>query len=534
MNIALIQFVKSAIIIAAIGLLYLFRLADRHQDKKTLPWLQAVLAVLAVVSVFAYFDFGQYPKFSQFLNPHDFFHYYLGSKYSREVGYLDLYPAVIVADAEDNNGTPRHRNLRRMEDYRFVPVNQVMARKDQYRNLFSEERWQAFKRDVRAFRSMMSESRWHGVSVDKGYNATPVWNMVARMFSSLVPSKHLTVLMCLDLLLLAIMFALIGWSFGLRTMLFAIVFFGTLFPMAYTHIRGAFLRLDWATMLVMAVCLIKKERYKTAGVLAAYAGVARIFPAVFVFGLGARFALDTVRKQRLERRYLEFFIAFAVMAGLMLGATLLTDGAAYWKEFFAKIRLHDHDLSPIRVGFKYIFMGAYRNTLGSWAPFEQQKQFFFGQHQMLWWSIQAVVLGASFFLVQKLEDYESIAYGYVVAFFLFAPTFYYHVMLIVPVLLFLPKIDKPVRAFGMAYLFGLSAVFFGLNQIWKLDLAFSYTMACFLMGLSLYIMAAAFATAPEKAGTIVEGEAGPTPPRPARGKRKEPKKKRMHREVTRN
>lgn len=486
-TLAKLQMAKTLIIAAAVVLLFAFRL--REQDKAWRPWLNGCLVALAALSTLAYFDFGQYPKFGRFLNPHDFFHYYLGSKYSPELGYLNLYPAVLVADAENNGGKSTHAKLRSMETYRFVPARQILAQKDKYKGLFTTERWNAFRADVRTFQGMLGPQRWGAVLVDKGYNATPIWNMVARLFSSITPAKHLEPLMMLDMVLLLLMFGLIYWAFGIRTLLFSIVFFGTLFPMAYTHIRGAFLRLDWVTLLVMGIALIKKERYKTAGVCMAYAGAARIFPTVFVFGLGAKFLLDTIRKRALDRRYGAFFAAFASSAALLFGLSVLTDGGlGPWREFLAKIHLHDNDLSPIRVGFRYVFLWTNTNAVGQWGAFETAKMQFWQSHQVLWWVIQGVVLLFSFGIVQRLEDCEAVAYGYALAYFLFAPTFYYHVMLVVALFLFLPKAASWPHLFGVVWLFLLSAILFLLNRRWALDLELSFSMSILLLLTSLYMM----------------------------------------------
>ena len=37
--------------------------------------------------------------------------------------------------------------------------------------------------------------------------------------------------------------------------------------MSFVHIKGAFMRLDWVTLLVIAACLIHAKWYKTAGAL---------------------------------------------------------------------------------------------------------------------------------------------------------------------------------------------------------------------------------------------------------------------------
>ncbi|HEO70368.1 MAG TPA: hypothetical protein ENN80_03830, partial [Candidatus Hydrogenedentes bacterium] len=202
---------KILIIQAAIGVFLFDRVCVRNDIRKPRPWLAALLVALAALSVYAYFDFGVYPKFGQFMNPHDFYHYYMGAKYSPEVGYLNLYNGTIVADAENHGGRPQAPQVRRMEDYRFESAAQVMRRRDQYRALFSDERWEEFRKDCNYFEQLLGPGRWRSTVKDKGYNATPVWNMTARLITRFVPTDRppgVGSLVALDLLLLLVMFVL--------------------------------------------------------------------------------------------------------------------------------------------------------------------------------------------------------------------------------------------------------------------------------------------------------------------------------------
>ena len=512
---------------AAVGLFLFYRIYDRHAIERGRRWLAGVLVVLAAAAVYAYFDFGVYGKFGHFMNPHDFYHYYLGSKYAPEVGYLNLYNCTVAADAELTNGAPPQKSVRSMETYQFVPVKRVLAKRQEYRSLFSDARWEAFKHDVSYFKTRLGPNRWPPVVRDKGYNATPVWNMVAGLFSNHIPtdsSLGMWFLVSLDLILLTVMFALVGWAFGSRATLFSVVFFGTVFMMAYTHIRGAFLRLDWLAMLVMAVCFVKRERYKTAGALMAYAGLARVFPLIFVFGLGVKFVVDVFRTRRLKRRYVEFFSAFGLTLVVLAAASVFYDGGiGRWHIFLTKIRLHDADLSPIRVGFKYVFLMTSHNPFGTWAAFEKQKLQSFEGYKAVWWAIQFLVLGASAYLVRKLEDYETIPFGYVPAFFLTAPTFYYQVMILVSLFLFLPKPERLVRALGVAYLFALSCVMLVLAMFLPLDLTLSFSLSCLLLLLTGYMMVTAWLTPAAKApgGSPVPQDRAPEPRKgPKHGKKR--------------
>ncbi|HIJ74264.1 MAG TPA: hypothetical protein HPP83_09205 [Candidatus Hydrogenedentes bacterium] len=502
-------FITALLAEAAVAMLFFCRLIDQHPTPTRRKWLSGLLAVLALASIAAYFDFGMYPKFGSFMNSHDFFHYYLGAKYSKEVGYYDLYPAVIVADTE-NNVEPSHTSYRRMTDYGFDSARNVRqnGRTRVYKQAFTEARWDEFRKDVTYFQKLLGK-RWPEVVKDKGYNATPVWNMVAGAMANRIPTDGrlgLRPLVYLDLALLATTFVVVYRAFGLRTCMLAVTFFGTCFPMSFTHIRGAFLRLDWVTLLVIALCLIKRARYKTAGALMAYAGMARIFPVVFVFGLGAKWLWETVVRRRFRREYLEFFLVFAAGSLALVGLSLyVADGTAQWRDFFKKIALHNNDLSPHRIGFKYIFLMTYENAVGGWRAFEAQKMQMFSDLRALWWFIQAVVCLVSIRLVKDLEDYETVAYGYVLAFFLFAPTFYYHVMLLLPLFLFLPKLDRLPRTIGASAMFILSIVVYGLLTGFRLEsLTLSFIVSCILLGLVLYIMTLAFFTKPCVESALLE------------------------------
>ena len=186
---------KILIIQAAIGVFLFDRVCVRNDIRKPRPWLAALLVALAALSVYAYFDFGVYPKFGQFMNPHDFYHYYMGAKYSPEVGYLNLYNGTIVADAENHGGRPQAPQVRRMEDYRFESAAQVMRRRDQYRALFSDERWEEFRKDCNYFEQLLGPGRWRSTVMSP--EGKSCWRRIApqsRSYNggcaSVIPARH--------------------------------------------------------------------------------------------------------------------------------------------------------------------------------------------------------------------------------------------------------------------------------------------------------------------------------------------------------
>jgi len=495
----------------AIGLVYRYSSIDRDGPRGDPFRTNYLLVSLVAVSASLHFQFAVTLPPAALVHSHDIFHYYMGSKYSPEVGYLDLYNCAVVADQETSDGDVPRYGVRRMDDYEFSDSRQVLADAARYRALFTDERWEEFRSDIAAFRaSMESEERFRAVFKDNGYNATPVWNRVAHWISNRVSVQGrmgLPLLASLDAALLVLMFVVVGRTFGWRTSAIAAIFVGTMFPMAAGTIRGAFLRLDWLSLLVMLTCALKVKRYKTAGALAAYAGMARIFPLVFVFGLGAKWVWDLARSRTLNRRYLEFFVVFALVVVALFALSIVADGGTdTWHAFWTKIQFHDTNMSGLRAGFKPLLLASAATVIADWPSHPTARALRFDEVRTAWWAVLALVSAGCFVGARRLEDYETVSLGYVLVFFLAAPTYYYHVMLVSVALLFLPKLAERPRAHGMALLFGTSIAglfLWGLDNLgpitegrqwarydYGLVLAFSgmlLVVALYVLGLSLGI-----------------------------------------------
>ena len=305
--------------------------------------------------------------------------------------------------------------------------------------------------------------------------------------------------------------------------------------------------------------MIKKNRYTLGGFFTAYAVCTRVFPAVFLFGLGAKLLWELLRvsgavwdrirarfggarwvllagaialgicaalpaayllRERLqemldwnelgipalwaalaplgaagallalaglwglaasliERRYLYYFASFAVTVCVLFGVSVgYCGGLDLWKEYKAKIGRHNQDISPWRVGFKYLYIARFerppdlREAAGEILsgtkkaiaeavaegknprfanalkePFSKLKTHtnssFYRTSPKLWWSIQAFVLLCAVFAVRGLKDHLAFVFGFIPCFFLVAPTYYYYIMILVPFLFFASQMDRP-------------------------------------------------------------------------------------------
>ena len=144
----------------------------------------------------------------------------------------------------------------------------------------------------------------------------------------------------------------------------------------------------------------------------------------------------------------------------------------------SKIQVHNDDISTTRVGFKYLFLANEQTAAQKAHAFEAQ--------QAEWWAIQALVLVLTFFACRRLRDYEALALGFVPLFFLTAPTFYYYVLLIVPLLFFLPRLELPSRLAGVMALFGFSIIGYVLHQFYGLGFTLSFHLSSMLFGIAVY------------------------------------------------
>lgn len=598
--------------------------------------LTALLIPLAALAVGNYTDFGKF-RYGSYFNAYEFYHYYIGTKYAPEVGYSHMYNASLVAD--DETGA-RHKTgkqtIRDLSDGKHKNKDIFLKKSEEYKALFTPARWQEFLKDIRFFKAELTAGRWNGMLSDKGYNGTPFWTMwVGGLLSENVDTgnrKGMLALALLDPLLITIAALCVWRAFGFRALLIMLIVIGTSYVMKYSHMKGAYLRTDFAMSLVIAVCMLKLNHYRTAGALMMYAAMSRVFPAVFFFAAGVKLVQSVVLHWRPSLRRLgwgcvlfvlltavfavglhtgapdgwmlnlaklvpwklvplldtlssdaalvfafELVASFAVAAGLtalflfneapkcrpyvrlfssalavlvLFSAAVLADprtGVPYVEDFSKKIGRHLSDLSPWRVGYKYLFINspAIRNerlkvakaeappveavapvqshdeqgdaedepqpvvapvvapkeetglqlgrvftetyldmrfaaakswneTLeknkGEWTlatalsvPGGFCKSFFktyvagmrgslYDTHKLEWQLTMILVLLVSFVAILGLKDHEALAWSFVPTFFLVAPTYYYYIMLAVPLLFFTSALDRPSRLIGAVML----------------------------------------------------------------------------------
>jgi hypothetical protein len=125
-----------------------------------------VAIVLSVLAFGVYYDFGN-PKvrYPEYYHRHEFFHYYLGSKYYEELGYKSIYECTAAAETDLGRGAQvMRRELRDLRVNLIKPVtaSDVQQHIQECRQAFAPnpQRWEAFKKDVDWFYESSRGSYW--------------------------------------------------------------------------------------------------------------------------------------------------------------------------------------------------------------------------------------------------------------------------------------------------------------------------------------------------------------------------------------
>jgi hypothetical protein len=327
------------LLLAALGFALLqwgWRLRREGRPEAHARLRDRLLAALGIVAALSYVNLGFF-HFGAFIHDHEWTHYYLGAKYTKELSYDRLYECLSTADAED--GLRRRVELRKIMNLRtnvLERTDDVLAHPERCKRHFTAARWQDFKRDAAFFRARQSPRRWDDVQIDHGYNATPVWTAAGTALANLGPASdaQLYTLALLDPAYLIALIALVGWAFGWRVLAVALLVFATNFPSRFYWTGGSFLRWDWLFHTVAAICLLKKGRPALAGAALAYATLLRVFPLFVFVGPALALGWHLQRHGRLDRPLVRFFAAAAATGAVLVLLSLpLTGGVPAYRAF---------------------------------------------------------------------------------------------------------------------------------------------------------------------------------------------------------
>lgn len=421
----------------------------------------AVLVVLAIASSVVYLRFGRLHKSDAFPYRYhylDVYHYTLGSKYFKELGYFHDYDAVYVAlweieeakvidtpvetihKVRDLEHPERTRDLARL---RTVDGEAVKAR-------FTPARWAAFRGDVQAFLSFKGWSpwMWQRMVDDQGFNPPPSWVVVPWVLTNAIPLNASTVELysLIDFLLVFVLGAwLVYRGFGAYPLAAYFIVFGNNVLTDFEWIGWDFIRHAWFVSVLAGVVCLKLERKRWAGFCMGLAVCLRVFPAVFLLGALLALAYEAYHDPTKRRGLRDFVVAAAVTGVVLVAASLLLFDPHYWVEFATKIRHHADHVWANHLGFKRLVIHAYdlrKITLPpGLADFERAKFSFkvaYGKLAIIWEPLRYALTALACFLALRMAPWRAaLAVGVSALFLLTEPANYYYLHLtLLPVVFF--------------------------------------------------------------------------------------------------
>jgi len=408
---------------------------------------RTILVSLVVVLVFAvasHYRFGRFHGDGRFLHYHEFYHYYLGSKYFPELGHDGLYAATHRALIENDPSVAGSialvKNLRTNQ-----LENQAISteRAKSVSRLFFEERWQQFKHDVLFFQSKIPAMEWQFVLVDHGYNASPFWTFLGSLFSAhcKLGDGTLYLLAALDLALICAMFFLVWYAFGLKTALLFGIFFCANFFATFDFTGGAFLRQLWLAGLVGFVCFYQKGRTIPAALCLAVSALDRAFPLVFLLLPAVLLVRDIWRRRSLRQGQLPLLAATVFFLVLLGGLSTTTTGISAWKNWYDTIRAHDQWFSNNAISLRSLFTinpmtaSSLIDSAGDESLWRQERESLNAQSQYTLRAVRAVLLVLLIILIARAKE-PGLSLGLLsfAPFLLFYPANYYEIVLIVVML----------------------------------------------------------------------------------------------------
>jgi len=344
--------VKLVLTVVAIGVLLWRRRGQAEREKAG-----AALGLLALLAAGASCNFFQFHG-GMFTHFGENFHYQLGAKYFPELGYDGLYEASVAAQAESAPSLPLPRVIRDLRTNTMKPVRAVDEHREAVLRRFTPKRWRAFVADHATFLAPEFARTLNDIRLDHGYNPTPAWTFVGRLFNSWMSLNDTTIplLALLDWLILAVMFVVVFRTYGGAVGATALILFGAGYAWRYGWVGGAFLRYEWLAAVVVGACMLKRRHCAAAGALLAYAASVRLFPGLLLVGVAAVAVRDLVRRSGFSwaRRFAAGFLASAVVC--FLAGALTGRGFAAWSEFAHNIEKHHGTWSTNTAGLELVFL----------------------------------------------------------------------------------------------------------------------------------------------------------------------------------
>lgn len=540
-----ILWLKVTITAGTLVLLYL-----RYRGVKISNPLSKALIVFAVLFSFGVFhNLGNF-RGGTFVHYADMFHYYLGSKYFKELSHFELYNAVLVADTEQGNELARipwYTDLRTYQNTQRATALEDAAR---IRGLFSNERWSEFKGDVAFFKKATGMPRSSGFAfllMDHGYNGSPVSTFVLGALANIVPVTQLQLLAFLDVLLVIGMGVLVFHTFGFEMGALFSVFFCANYLNPYDYLSGCFLRYDWLFYLVAAVCMLERGRYAASAAFLTLSAMIRVFPAVLFFGMAVIIFKNVRATRALDAKHKRFILTATVTGTALFLLPAATQGSVLepWQEFSKRLAIHDDGVYVNHIGLRGIalfepshlsldrfvetFKSAQTNDIvRNWQDVKEAEHK--RKKPLVAFGSLLILVALTAIIWKRESEVESLLWPLVLVYAVSFPSHYYYAFLCLFILLFFRR-PSSLHAFvplALLLTFNLGALltdYFRPSPIVFYTLVNIYLFVCVLSMLGFELYASVLGKIPLKVAASIAPQAAASPEETQRQRRR-PKKAR--------
>ena len=414
---------KVILLLAGLGLVACWRMLPR--------WgAVSLLVVLTFTSAVNYTRLSEKLLFER-MDTYDLIHYYLNTKYFDELGYFDLYPAIVRVDVD--NGGPHFpgANMYRDQDetgHHEAPLSLALQKGELVRARFTPERWSAFSHDFLHLQRKMKgldRETWAQMLADHGFNGTVAWMFVARPFTQIVPVESVKWLGYIDVVLLGTAVGFVAWAYGGSAALWTTFFLFTSYSTRWPTISWAFFRYDYVSALVVAMCLLKKGKPFWAGFLTGYATTLRMFPAMWLYGPGMKGFIGLAGK-KVHRAGLVLLAGFFVGLSVLQAAGTLEFGTGNVATHFENMEDHNksENISSRRVGLALALVYDFKLLP---KIIDQPRKMVMESQRHLRYAVAAACMVLLGWGLRKRPDHEAFAFGFLPFFLLTTASYYYYV-----------------------------------------------------------------------------------------------------------
>lgn len=492
------------------------RKLGENLSKKSMRWIVIALTTLGFLSYFDFFN--KHTRYEEYYHRHEFYHYYLGSKYSSEVGYVRLYECTLIAEWENAEGNEALRKEISQRELRDLRVNLIKPVKDSYvfsnpgecKDRFTPEAWTAFKKDIQWFYESAKGDYWTNMQKDHGYNPPPVWTMEGKFFANLAPAGDIFFkwLAAIDVFFQLGIVLMLYWAFGWRVMMVATIFWGANGAANFYWTGGAFLRQDWIFLFVASLCLARKRYFALAGAALTYSTLLRVFPMLAYFGWFVIIGIDVLRRVQKHQRgeplpgkglskwlhpdHQKLLAGCIVAVGILVPASMVVIGPDSYTDF-AKHTLKTHNSTPLtnHMGLKSMVAHDWESRMRFGRndalddPFQGWKQGRIDRAHNRWWlmyGITGIVAGWTVWALRRTKLlWVGMALSVPLMMCLSELTCYYYSFFLAPAALILirPTIGPPFLATSASSAVILSCFYWVDDKF--VAMSYSFFLLCLML-----------------------------------------------------